>query len=337
MSEATMPFEETEPKRRRFFAVLFGLTLLPLFALPTMAVTQVRFDSSLLLGLAIFAGGVGHVASTASVYVDRSVREVMRPMPLRFVVVPVVSIAATLGAVFWGASAPPSDAAVAGMYILHLGWLHYHYQRQNYGIIAFSAAASGTRVPRRLDRVLLLPALAGCLAVMPVFLEGAFADVTFWRPLAPWFRPASSAAFLLGVAGLAALVLREPAPFRNPRTAGFVAAAFAFFLPAVVLEHTDYAFWSYALAHGFQYLFMVFVLARGRERRLLHGAWYLVCALLGGFALHRLAGNNALFAAGILLTWVHFVLDARLWKMSEAGPRRLLRERFDFVFGASGR
>ena len=52
----------------------------------------------------------------------------------------------------------------------------------------------------------------------------------------------------------------------------------------------------------------------------------------GGFLLHSLAGNQALFICGIILTWVHFVLDARLWRMSDPGARKLLRERFGFLF-----
>ena len=331
-----MPHDQThERKRRRFFAALFALTALPLLVLPLMATIDIPFSSSVGLGFLIFAAGGGHVASTASVYVDRSVREVMRPMPLRFVVVPAVSIVATLGAVAWGANSPLPAGPVAGLYMFHLGWLHYHYQRQNYGIIAFSAASAGNRVPRYLDRVVLLPALAGCLAVMPVFIEDAFPNVNFWRPLAPLFQPAARIAFALGVAGLLALGYRRPEAFRHPRTVAFVAASFTFFLPALLLEQTDYAFWSYALAHGFQYLFMVFILGHEPAQRLLHSAWYFACALLGGLALHRLVGNHALFAAGIVLTWVHFVLDARLWKMSDPGPRELLKERFDFIFGAT--
>ena len=318
--------------RDRFLAVLFALTMLPLVALPFMAAIDMRFETSTILGLAIFAGGVGHVASTASVYVDRSAREVMRPMPARFVVVPIATLLITVAAVIWGASAPLPDGVVAAMYMIHLLWLHYHYQRQNYGIIAFSAAAARKPVPKALTSVLLLPALAGCLSVMPVFLEGAFENVTFWHPLRPFLENAGTIVFALGLGALALLVRRGPDPFKDRRTAAFTAAAFAFFLPALVLENTDYAFWSYALAHGFQYLFMVFVLARGPRLRIVHAGVYLACVLGGGLLLHRLAGNNALFASGILLTWVHFVLDARLWKMSEAGPRRLLRERFHFLF-----
>lgn len=332
MTEATLPSVDTDRRRAVFFTALLVVTWLPLLGLPLLSMASFPFDGSLLLGLAVFAGGVGHVASTASVYVDRSVREVMRPMPTRFYLVPSVALALTAAALIGGASISISDNMTAALFLVHLLWLHYHYQKQNYGLVAFAAASVGQRVPYQLAWTLLLPALAGCLAIMPSLLDSAFPEVTFWRPFA---EPMLGSAVVVYVAGAAALIYqlaRQPAPFSNPRVAVFTTGAFCFFLPPMFLHHTEYAFWSYALAHGFQYLLMVHLLARGPSFSVLHAAAFVGSILAGGFLLHKLAGNNALFICGILLTWVHFVLDARLWKMSDAGPRRLIRERFAFLF-----
>ncbi|MEM9303971.1 MAG: hypothetical protein AAGE01_17785 [Pseudomonadota bacterium] len=333
MTEAlTIEARTGATRREAFYAALLTATWLPLLVLPALWLAEFPFDGSLLLGLAVFAGGVGHVASTASVYIDRDVREVMRPMPLRFYGVPALALLLTGAALAFGASAPLSDDAVAAMFLVHLLWLHYHYQKQNYGLVAFAAASSSARVPFQLAWALLLPALAGCLAVMPALLDGAFAEVSFWRPLADVMAILSVGAYLAGAAAVAYLVLRHRAVFLQPRVAIFTAGALCFFLPAMLVEDEIYAFWSYALAHGFQYLLMVFLLARGPQRLWLHGIVFVASVAVGGLLLHRLAGNNALFVAGILLTWVHFVLDARLWRMSDAGPRKLIRERFAFLF-----
>jgi len=333
MNQASSTSLDPGSRRTLFFGALLTVTLLPLLSLPVLASIQFPlYDGSFLLGLAILAGGVGHVASTASAYADRDVREVMRPMPGRFYALPVIMLLITAVAIFWGESAPLTNNMIAGMFLLHLLWLHYHYQKQNYGLVAFAAASHGQRVPHQLAWILLLPALAGCLAVMPTLMNIAFEDVTFWRPFSNAMGWLSITAYITGVIAMVFIISRAPSAFMQPRTAMFTASAFFFFLPAMLLSDVEYAFWSYALAHGFQYLLMVFILARGSKISIFHIAAFIAAVIGGGLFLHKLGGNNALFACGILLTWVHFIVDARLWKMSEAGPRKLIRERFAFLF-----
>ncbi|MEM7386478.1 MAG: hypothetical protein AAF514_16170 [Verrucomicrobiota bacterium] len=315
-----------------FFYGILAVTLVPLVTLPIMAVASFPFDQSLLLGLAIFAGGVGHVASTACVYADSNVREVMRPMKGRFYVLPIVCTLLTIGAIIWGSSLSIAKPIVAGVFIFHLFWLHFHYQKQNYGLIAFVAASQGARVPRSLSNLLLFPALAGVLAVMPALVRAAMQDETMIAHLQPFLYATAVVVYLLGGALIGMVILKNRTGFSHPRTAVMTAASFLFFLPPVVLNHSDYAFWSYAIAHGFQYLLMVFTMAGGTRPSLTIVIAFVASVVGGGFFLHRLAGNQALFLCGILLTWVHFILDAKLWRMSEPGPRKLLRGRFSFLF-----
>ena len=77
---------------------------------------------------------------------------------------------------------------------------------------------------------------------------------------------------------------------------------------------------------------MVFMVAGGATFSPLIIGAFLVSVAGGGYLLHSLVGNQALFICGILLTWVHFVLDAKLWRMSEPEIRQLLRQRFGFLF-----
>ena len=319
-------------KRTYFYYGLLATTLAPLLALPLMAAREFPFNQSLLLGLAIFTGGVGHVASTACVYADKSVRELMRPMKLRFYALPIAILIGTAVALIWGSKLQMAQSAITGLFIIHLFWLHFHYQKQNYGLVAFVAASQGKRIPRSFSSLLLLPALAGVLAVMTPLVRGAMEDETLMQRQETWLYQGAVAAYILGGIFIGRLIWKHRTEFAALRTAVFTAASIFFFLPAVVLSHSDYAFWSYALAHGFQYLLMVFTMTKGPKISFRTIAAFLFSFLGGGFLLHRLAGNQALFICGILLTWVHFVLDAKLWRMSEPGPRKLLRRRFRFLF-----
>lgn len=316
-----------------FIGVLFA-TLVPLLTLPFLAALKFPFDQSLALGLFILAGGVGHVASTACVYADKAVRDVMKPMKLRFYALPLGVIAITLAAVFWGSSLKVSESLVVFLFTVHLFWLHFHYQKQNYGLVAFVAASESTRVPRMLSWLLLIPALAGVLAIMPSLMSAAFGEANFYQPYQATFYSTAVVIYLIGVLVIGILVAKNFSSFAKPRTAVMATASTLFFLPAVLVGQSEYAFWSYATAHGFQYLLMVYLMTGGPKLSLRPLAAFFVALVCGGFLLHRLTkeGIQILFLCGIMLNWVHFILDAKIWRMSEPGPRKLLRGRFAFLF-----
>lgn len=321
-----------QTKRNVFYYSLLMATLVPLIGLPMLSTISFPFDQSLLLGLAIFAGGVGHVGSTACVYADKSVREVMKPMKLRFYVLPLSCLVITGIALIWGSALHVAQSMVAGLFIIHLCWLHFHYQRQNYGIVAFIAASTGQRVPRQMSTILLLPAAAGLLAIMPSLVRAAMENESlFIRQQNVMFMLACGI-YITGVVAALWIAIRHREAFTEPRVATFTILSFLFFAPPIALRNSEYAFWSYALAHGFQYLLMVFTMAGGTGPSLNIIVAFIISVAGGGFLLHSLAGNQALFICGIILTWVHFVLDARLWRMSDPGARKLLRERFGFLF-----
>ncbi|MCP4194825.1 MAG: hypothetical protein GY768_29840 [Planctomycetaceae bacterium] len=321
-----------QTKRTMFFYGLLATTLLPLFCLPALSALDFSFDSSFLLGLSIFAGGVGHVGSTFCVYADKEIRQVIRPMKVRFYVLPLVALTATGVALIWGSSFRVTQGLIAVLFIIHLLWLHFHYQKQNYGLVAFVAAGTGSRVPKNLSPILLLPALAGCLAIMSPFVGDATENESLMAPYEAGLGTAARAIYLVGAAVVVGVIYKHRAIFSIPRIGVMTAAAFLFFLPAITLKDSDFAFWSYALAHGFQYLLMVFMVAGGATFSPLIIGAFLVSVAGGGYLLHSLVGNQALFICGILLTWIHFVLDAKLWRMSEPEIRQLLRQRFGFLF-----
>lgn len=318
--------------RRRFFMALLAVTLLPLLGLPLLAQLDLPFRQSFLIGLAVFIGGGGHVASTVYFYADAGARGVMRPMKGRFVALPLAVLALTIVVVIWQGGLSLDNRAVMGIFCVHLAWLYYHYQKQNYGLLAFAAAGSGARLPAHTVNILLLPPLAAGLASIPQLLGDGLEQAP---PLAAHLLLLHTAAWVVyGVAAalMARLVWQHSQAFRRPWVAAFGLSAFAFYLPALLVPQLDYAFWSYGLAHGFQYLLMVGAVSRGSPMPWRALGVAVLATAAGGWCMHRLGGTHALFVCGILLTWVHFVLDAKLWRMSEPGPRQWLRSRFSYLF-----
>lgn len=319
--------------RHRFFAALMAATLLPLLGLPLMAQLDLPLRGSLLIGLVIFVGGVAHVASTLFFYSDAQARPILRDNRLRFGLLPATAVLITLAVWAWGRGWVLPLQAVMGMFAIHLIWLYYHYQKQNYGLLAFAAAGSGVRLPAdAVRRLMMLPPIAGGLATIPRLLaDGLQAPM----PLAGQQALLHSMAWLVyavGLIGIAGIAWRHRAAFGRPWVLAFTLSGFGFYLPALLVSDIDHAFWSYALAHGFQYLLMTGIVAARSARPWLGLLVMLLSAIVGGFFLHRMGGQHALFLCGILLTWVHFVLDAKLWRMSEPVPRQYLRTRFAFLF-----
>ena len=333
MNTAQLPMTlRSDVRRRAWFAALLTVTLLPLLGLPLASGLDLPFRESFLIGLGVFVGGVCHVASTIYFYFDQDARVLMRQYKARFVALPLAAIAVSAAALVAGRQLDIADELVLWVFFAHLVWLYYHYQKQNYGLLAFAAAASGGRAPQGTVNVLLLPPLAGGLATFPQLLAAGLErpiPLESWLPLlhtAAWVVYALAAVLLLRI------VLTHRALFSRPLVQVFTLTAFAFYLPALLIGDLDYAFWSYAIAHGLQYLLMVGIVSAQTGRRLFALPIFVLSAIAGGWVLDRFGGHHALFICGILLTWVHFVLDARLWRMSEPLARQFLRRRFAFIF-----
>ena len=146
--------------------------------------------------------------------------------------------------------------------------------------------------------------------------------------------------------------LKHRSEFSLGRTACFFTLVL-FFLPMFLSHDINVAFFSYAIAHGTQYLAFMAMLSLdlGREgrravskRMLVVGASLVLVGLAGARAadLKALAPIEASviltsvldFLAGIGLgtTLAHFVVDAGAWKLSQPAARRYVRDRFAFLF-----
>jgi hypothetical protein len=118
----------------------------------------------------------------------------------------------------------------------------------------------------------------------------------------------------------------------------------------------DGAFFSYAIAHGVQYLLIMILLSvdlgRADGRRGISGAMFalpafgLLIAIVGGWpgphGLGWVQADSALstavdFALGMSLgcTLAHFVIDASAWRLRRPSVRAYLARRFGFLFAST--
>ena len=144
------------------------------------------------------------------------------------------------------------------------------------------------------------------------------------------------ASILLFVASTIMLVrvLRAAPRFRtNPLVLAFTILGWAFFLPTLVSTDELVGFWSYAIAHGAQYLIFMSVVSGNRKRGavglavlvLSFAAMYMGLSYLNGSA------RGAAVYTGLVMS--HFLIDAKVWRIREPLQRALIQDRFSFVFG----
>jgi MFS family permease len=279
----------------------------------------------------LFVGSSVHVASTAALAATRDARAGMSKHRSRYVYVPLTLIG---GGALAAVVLPPP--ATTWLLLGFFGWQFFHFQKQNLGIAALAACADRIAPLNKKERNALLAAgLAGIAALLldPTLLQ-----------LSLRFR-IDSLERLAGLFFLLALVYGVAALFRRPRsdrTVGFAATYLLglFFFAPVFLFHSPYAaVGGMTIAHGFQYLLLVGLVAnRGpatpwRISRLV-AAFNLVLA--GGLALNlasHLHGSSLRVLFGLYLGIVmsHFVVDGGFWKLGDPAQRAFLSARLGFL------
>jgi hypothetical protein len=294
------------------------------------------------LAFLLFTGSSVHVASTGWFYAVPEVRGHMRHHPARYVWWPIALIA---GACVIAASVPRE-----GLYWLllpYFGWQFFHYQKQNLGLAALSAAAHRlTPLSRAERRALTCAGLAGIagLAGRPALLQ-----LPLRLPVPDAFGGAAIAFAACVTVGVGCLLARP----RADRPAGFCAVyltSLVFSLPVFLFTSPYAAVAGLTIAHGLQYLLLMGLLAaggqsRGRGRTAHAAQLAALCniALLGGAALsvasdQLTAGPAMRWLYGLFLGAVmaHFVVDAGLWRMRDEFPRAFLRSRLPYLLPGGG-
>lgn len=311
-----------------FFATLAVVTIAPLILLPILQIGKSTAQNELVWGIWIIAG-YGHVLSTIWFGSDPDYRPVIQENRTRMIaslaVIPMVMAIIALS----------SQIAWSWVFAAYLVWQAQHYNRQNYGILAFASSHDGLGpLPREVGWIIHLTTCAGAVSMvtMPSIYPQGVAPLPFLTP------PAALAARLVAIAsfatsiGVAAwLVLKDDRLRRSPTTLLFLCLTVVFFLPALLPGRSTATFWPYAMAHGLQYLVITGITAL-RSRLALSGLLvFLVLATVLGVLASRM--TNAPWAqiyTGIIM-W-HFLADARLWRLRDPTVRAIVRKRFDFVF-----
>ncbi len=303
---------------RIFFGSLALVSILPLIGLPLMGLSLAS-PALLIIPAAANLIGLGHVASSAFLYVDGDLRPVARRNFWHFtgglLVVP-------LGCVVLFQISPTIAAFGTLAFLM---WNLHHFQRQNYGLVALAAASTGFgKLPARLNRMINLVSLAGCLALL------ALPTVTPGLGIA--MRTAGTIVYIVAGIEFVLLLQSEPRLVANRRVLLFTFIGFVFYLPAILSGDMLAAFWSYGLAHAAQYLMMGGVFSAGSRKRLVGFAIWAVLALMGLGALMLVRTSALLWPLWIAFTICHFLVDARAWKLREEPQRSIVRRRFSFLF-----
>lgn len=323
-----------ESRSRGFLILLAFITLIPLLGVPLALTAASSFGTGLpgSLTLVLITGPM-HVAATSFFYFDRAFRPLMRESPLRCLWSPACLPLAILGLGVGGMAliGPWARLLIFGF---HNIWLFYHYQRQNFGLISFvSTSVGGGRLSPRVNTTLNTAALGGIVAVLgtPGFYPYTDGILTAHAYLA--MRTVGTAIYVISVFMMILMFRREPRLRESTWLAGALVVGVAFFLPAVVFRSTALSFLPYAIAHGAQYILMMTVVS-GRSSR----GWMALLTMCGvgvglGYVLNLMtAWPLILVAAG--LTEVHFLVDAKVWRLREPRQRAIMNERFDFLLAS---
>lgn len=330
---------QVDVERRWFLLAMLVATLLPLCALAMQRFLGLVSLGQMNTGIAFLASGF-HVALTSYFYVDPTLRELRRAHPVRFIVAPIVIC------VVAGVTGYLLSPGVGWLVLVFFIWQLYHYQRQNFGVLAFVSAVLGVGRASILEQSTVeLAAYAGILGYLAT--GGQFTTT----PAAHW-----SAVLMTGARGapVAALAIAGYCWWARVRREGFSwyspwhVLCTSFFIVTFLQDDANFAFSTYAFAHGLQYVVFMFVLASSRNQNpSLRGPSALILAILGalGALMLLLLADRSLFAfssdvvfgvyLGLVMT--HFVIDASVWRLSEPFQRRYVREGFPMVWPMPGR
>ena len=305
-----------------FFYSLVLVTALPViwlgFGLALFRQNDASAHAALLPLIAI--SGIGHVGATAFFYFDREFFKLIGENKQRFFLWPAMLAIGCL-AVFY-----TNAAAWTLLVAAFFSWQLYHFQRQNYGLIAFAARSAGLgKLPDELTWMLNFGvAGAVCNLLRRIELKGAFYSAIAYD--------LSVVLFLASTVLLLKVLLTSPRLRADLPILIFTALGWMFYLPTLVSTNDLVGYWSYAIAHGAQYIIFMIVVSGNRKHgtRALSLFLLLFAAML--LAFDHLNRSGAGMAAYTGLVMGHFLIDAKIWRLREPIQGSLIKQRFAFIF-----
>ena len=309
-------------------AWLWGTVALSAGAFSAAVVLAPSASAAPIRGLAwlLFLGSSVHVAATGWLYTLPDVRAHAAARPLRYVWVPA-------GLVVTGAvtAAALSPAAMAWLLLAYFGWQFFHFQKQNLGLAALAASVHRVRPLGRAERRALMG--AGGAGILGLLAHPGLLQLRVRPGAGELFTVAGLLFAAAAGSGVVALVCRPAAD----RPAGFCAMylmALLFSLPIFAFRSPYAAVGGMTIAHGFQYLLLVGLVAAGNRRgtsRWLRLAVFANVALVGGTLLSGASHLHGfppairlVFGAYLGVVTAHFVIDAGFWRMRDPFPRAFM-------------
>jgi hypothetical protein len=318
----------------RFLALVLLVTLLPFAVAPLVTHTTLGGEVPAYVYLTMFFFGANfHVALTGWFYTDPEMRTHFRSRPLRYYVIPALLVAGTAAVFGFGGQ------TVAKYLLVPVGaWQIWHYQKQNVGLLSFVAAGTGDAPLSRWERhTLALAAIAGILGFS---VAAGVAPEQLLRE-ARWAHQLGLAVYILVPLAFCAALATTPSLRTNGLRLLFLSIGTLIFAPTFIFSDTLSAFYSYAIAHGLQYVLFMGYVVTGKAASGESLLKLIVIVSCAGIILDRgdefvhLLGTPwglAVFGAFTGVTMSHFVLDAGLWRLREPFQRAYMRKRFFFIF-----
>lgn len=308
---------------RRFGFELAVATIAPL-ALVLLAAGPLQERVLWLIGIT----AAPHVMAGFAFYFDRDARPVLASDARRFYLAPVMLVAgfAAFGSVA-GSLDPRVPATAIGAFFV---WQFHHFSRQNYGVMSLVLRAWG--LDRLSDREARLIRWGG-LASMPGGLRPV--RLLFGAMLVP--DVVIDACFVAGLVLLTAALFEVVTSGARGRRLAMLAGVTVFHLPLFVVPTAATALALHAVAHPFQYGYIMWRLRDGRDTGKARTTMVLLVLATGGAWVLRTitAGDTplvgVLVGAGFGIVAWHFVLDAGVWKLSKPEPRAYMKRRFAFL------
>jgi len=319
-------------ERNRFFALLTVATLMPCaFFILRAPQVESLWGTAEITAIVLFFGANGHVGASFFFYLEPGIRRFMIDEGRgRFLLLPPILIG--LGALTFVAGGHTVRAYVICAFWI---WQIHHFTRQNHGILAFASRSEGIEPSLAERTALALTNVAGIL--------GAFTIIAPYRAtvMVGWgWQIHAVGVCVYAAAVLAWLIsLSDPARRRPGWRSWIMLLLILFYLPLYVVKDAFLAVFIFLTAHGLQYLVFMGYVVRRSEVRLRNAVIGLAVTTIGvGYAVYVMQsvglksahGRGLLGAAFGVIVW-HFLLDARIWRLSEPFQRRTMTERFDFL------
>ena len=274
----------------------------------------------------LFLGSSVHVAATGWLYTLSDVRAHVTARPLRYVWIPA-------GLVVTGAvtAAVLSPAAMAWLLLAYFAWQFFHFQKQNLGLAALAASVHRVRPLSRAERRALIG--AGGAGILGLLAHPGLLQLGV-RPGAGELFTVAGLLFAAGAGSGVVALVRRPAADRPAGFCVMYLMALLFPLPIFVFRSAYASVGGMTIAHGFQYLLLVGMVAAGNRpgtSRWLRLAVFANVALVGGALLSGASHLHGfppvirlVFGAYLGVATAHFVIDAGFWRMRDPFPRAFL-------------